>query len=121
LPPAVCAASLAAISIVEQEPSRREALWKNRERFVAGLSVLGSDAGNSGTPIIPIVIGDAEKTLQAGSRLFAEGIFAAAIRPPTVADGASRIRTTVMATHSDEDIDAALAVLRKLKRVGIIG
>ncbi len=121
LPSAVCAASMAALQIVEQEPSRREALWKNRDRFVAGLSDLGITAGNSGTPIIPLVIGGAEKTLQAGSRLFAEGIFAAAIRPPTVADGASRIRMTVLATHSDQDIDAALAVLRKLKQVGLIG
>ncbi len=121
LPSAVCAASMAALQIVEQEPSRREALWKNRDRFVAGLSDLGITAGNSGTPIIPLVIGGAEKTLQAGSRLFAEGIFAAAIRPPTVADGASRIRMTVLATHSDQDIDAALDVLRKLKQVGLIG
>ena len=121
LPPAVCAASMAAIQIVEREPSRRDALWKNRERFVAGLSALGISVGNSETPIIPLVIGEAEKTLRAGSRLFAEGIFSSAIRPPTVADGASRIRMTVMATHSDQDIDAALAVLQKLKQVGLIG
>jgi glycine C-acetyltransferase len=120
LPPAVCAASMAAIQIVEREPSRRDALWKNRQRFVAGLSAIGISVGNSETPIIPLVIGGAEKTLQAGSRLFAEGIFAAAIRPPTVADGASRIRTTMTATHSDQDIDTALAVLRKLKYEGVV-
>jgi glycine C-acetyltransferase/8-amino-7-oxononanoate synthase len=121
LPPAVCAASIAAIQLVDREPWRREALWKNRERFVAGLSALGIDAGKSETPIVPLMICDAEKALQAGGRLFTEGIFATAIRPPSVAEGASRIRMTVMATHAGEDIDFVLAVLRKLQIEGVLG
>jgi 7-keto-8-aminopelargonate synthetase-like enzyme len=119
LPPAVCAASMAAIQIIDQEPWRREALWKNRDRFAAGLSALGIASGNSETPIIPLMIGDAEKAIRAAGGLFAGGIFAQAIRPPSVPDGASRIRTTVMATHSDQDIDNALEVFERLKHEGM--
>jgi 8-amino-7-oxononanoate synthase len=120
LPPAVCVASMAAIQIMDREPWRREALWRNRSRFAAGLSAIGITAENSETPIIPLMIGDAERALHAAGGLFAGGIFAQAIRPPSVPDGASRIRTTVMATHSDQDIDSALEVFEKLKREGLI-
>jgi glycine C-acetyltransferase len=118
LPPAVCAASMAAIQIVEQEPERKNQLWSNRAQFAAGLAALGIDTGNSETPIVPLVIGDAEKTAQAAGRLFAEGIFAQPIRPPSVAEGASRIRTTIIATHSGQDIDYALGVFQRLKTEG---
>jgi 8-amino-7-oxononanoate synthase len=120
LPPAVCAASIATIQIVDREPWRREALWKNRERLTAGLSALGIAPGNSETPIVPLMIGDAEKAIRAAGALFAGGIFAQAIRPPSVAEGESRIRMTVMATHADEDIDSVLAVLRKLQLEGVV-
>jgi 8-amino-7-oxononanoate synthase len=120
LPPAVCAASIAALETVLQEPALRERLWKNRERLAAGLSRIGIDTGNSETPIIPLVIGSAGKTMQAADALSANGIFASAIRPPTVEPGASRIRTTVMASHSEEDIDGALGVFEKLKKEGVL-
>jgi 8-amino-7-oxononanoate synthase len=118
LPPAVCSASMAAFAIVEQEPQRRKALWKNRERLVSGLRPIGISIGNSDTPIIPVIIGDSEMTLQAGKRLFNDGIYAAAIRPPTVAENTSRIRMTLMATHSDADIDAVIAALGAMKKEG---
>ena len=118
LPPAVCAASIAALAIVEQEPQRRDALWKNRERLSAGLRSIGISIGGSETPIIPLVIGDSDKALRAGTRLFTDGIYAAAIRPPTVAENTSRIRMTLMATHSDEDIDAVIAALGEMKSEG---
>jgi glycine C-acetyltransferase/8-amino-7-oxononanoate synthase len=120
LPPAVCAASMAAISIVQQEPERRERLWTNRARFIAGLESLGINTGGSETPIIPIIIGDSEKTLQAGAMLFDYGIFSASIRPPTVPGGTARIRMTLMATHADDNIDSALHALRKIKEAGFI-
>jgi len=121
LPPAVCAASIAALDIVDQEPWRRDRLWQNRERLANGLVSKGISLGASSTPIIPVLLGGAERTLTAAAELFAAGVFATAIRPPSVPDGSSRIRTTVMATHSDQDIDKALAVFGMLKHQGMLG
>ena len=120
LPPAVCAASIAALEIVEQEPSRRDRLWQNRLRLADGLASQGIGIGASATPIIPIVAGSAENALKAAEGLLAGGVFAAAIRPPTVHDGSSRIRATVMATHSADDIDRAVAAFGDLKKRGIL-
>lgn len=120
LPPSVCAASLAAIDVLDQEPERREALWKNRNRFVKGLKALGISTGDSETPIVPVLIGDAEKTLTVSNKLLEYGIYAAAIRPPTVPDGAARIRTTVTAAHTENDIGSALEVFGKLRQEGYI-
>jgi 8-amino-7-oxononanoate synthase len=114
LPPAVCAASIAAIEIVETDSARRERLWHNRERFAAGLKSLKIDIGNSETPIFPLMIGDTEQAIKVGASLFESGIFATAIRPPTVQEGKSRIRMTVMASFSDHDIDLALAAVNKV-------
>ena len=120
LPPSVCAASLAAIEIVENEPPHRERLWKNRERFVAGLTSLGLNSGESETPIVPIMLGDPAKACKAAEKLFERGIYAVAIRPPTVPEGASMIRMTLMATHTDQDIDKALDVISGLKKEGYL-
>ena len=118
LPPAICAASIAAIDIVEAEPERRERLWRNRERFTQGLRALGLGMAESETPIIPIIVGESGAALDVGTRLFEQGLFAPAIRPPTVPEGSARIRTTVMATHTDEDIDGALEIIERVKRKG---
>ena len=120
LPPAVCAASIAALDIVEQEPERRNRLWQNRDRFVQGLKAMGIDTQDSETPIIPVMIGASEKAMHASSQLLDSGVFATAIRPPTVAEGAARIRTTVTAAHSIADIDAALTAFAELKQKGYI-
>ena len=120
LPPAVCAASIAALEIVEQEPSRRDRLWQNRLRLADGLASQGIGIGASATPIIPIVAGSARNALKAAEGLLAGGVFAAAIRPPTVHDGSSRIRATVMATHSADDIDRAVAAFGDLKKRGLL-
>jgi 8-amino-7-oxononanoate synthase len=120
LPPSVCAASLAAIAIVEQDPERRDRLWKNRSRFVNGLKSIGVGTGNSETPIIPIVIGDPSRALKAAERLFECGIYASAIRPPTVPANAARIRTTITAAHTEDDIDSALIIFRKLQLEGYL-
>jgi 8-amino-7-oxononanoate synthase len=118
LPASVCAASIAALTVVEREPQHRIKLWKNRERFVNGLISRGIDIGNTETPIVPLIIGDSRKTMKAADKLLEFGIYAAAIRPPTVPDGAARIRTTIMATHSDEDIDRALDIFGRLRSNG---
>ncbi len=118
LPPAVCAASMAAIELVDTEPWRRERLWQVRERFVTGLARRGVAVPGSPSPIIPVPVGDADKAVAAADRLFQEGIFAPAIRPPTVPPGTSRIRATVMASHNDSQIDQAIDVFGKLADEG---
>lgn len=120
LPPSVCAASIAALDIVEKEPVHREKMWKNRERFVSGLKGLDIAVGASETPIVPIVIGDSAQACKAGEALIEYGVYATAIRPPTVQPGTARIRTTVTAAHSDQDIDAALDMFGRIKQKGYL-
>ncbi len=118
LPPAVCAASLAAFDVVEREPRLRETLWNNRDRFVHGLAGLGIGTGASETPIISIMLCESEKALQVSEKLFAYGLYATAVRPPTVPEGTARIRVTVTASHSPDDIDKTVALFGKLKQEG---
>ncbi len=120
LPALVCAASLAAIDIVEQDAERRERLWKNRSQFVDGLKSIGINTGDSETPIVPIIIGDSGRALKASEKLFEYGIYAPAIRPPTVPADAARIRTTVTAAHTGDDIDSALDIFRRLRQEGYL-
>jgi glycine C-acetyltransferase/8-amino-7-oxononanoate synthase len=109
---------LAAFSVLEQEPWRREQLWKNRARLATGLTKLGLDTGVSETPILPVLLGSAKRTLAAARLLLERGVYAPAIRPPSVPEGSSRIRMTVMATHTDDDIDRAIAIAATLKQEG---
>jgi len=118
LPPAVCAASIAALDIVRKDAGLRNRLWNNRDRFVKGLESLGIDIGGSETPIVPVLIGDSGKTLQAAERIFELGIYTTGIRPPTVAEGRARIRTTLMATHTEKDVDLAIDIFGRLKEEG---
>jgi 8-amino-7-oxononanoate synthase len=120
LPPSVCAASIAALNVVEQEPDLRQKLWDNQNRLISGLKTLGISVGNSETPIIPIMIGGSAKALATAEKLFDSGIYAASIRPPTVPEGTARIRMTLMATHSHDDIDMALDIIKKLKQEGLL-
>jgi len=120
LPPAVCAASIAALDIVEQEPERRNTLWKIRNRLVEGLGSIGIDMQGSETPIIPVMIGNAGRTVKVSSLLLESGIYATAIRPPTVPEGTSRIRTTVTALHTAADIDAVVSAFARLKQEGYL-
>jgi 8-amino-7-oxononanoate synthase len=120
LPPAVCAASLAAFDVVEREPELRETLWKNRDRFVHGLAALGVVPGSSETPIVPVMLGESEKALKAADKLFEYGLYATAVRPPSVSKGAARIRVTVTAAHSSDDIDTAVALFGRLKQEGFL-
>jgi len=118
LPPAVCAASIAALDIVRSDTGLRSRLWNNRDRFVKGLESLGIDIGGSETPIVPVLIGDSGKTLKAAERIYELGIYATGIRPPTVAEGRARIRMTLMATHTEKDIDQAIEIFGRLKDEG---
>ncbi len=111
LPACAAAASLAALNILESGPVRVERLWKNRENLFSGLNSLGLDTGASETPIIPIIMRGVSEAVGLSKRLEAAGIYAPAIRPPTVI--APRLRLSVTAAHSDEDIGKLLDELRR--------
>jgi 8-amino-7-oxononanoate synthase len=115
LPPAIMAMAMVAIDLVQQEPERREALWNNCRILQAGLRELGFSSGSGESPILPLVIGDAGKCMQFSERLLEKGIFAQGIRPPTVPPGTSRLRITLMATHTRSQIDRAIETFRQVK------
>jgi 8-amino-7-oxononanoate synthase len=109
LPPPVVAAARAALALVEREPQRRDAVRHNARRLRTGLQRLGyAVPGDADSHIVPVMIGDADATMAFSAALLERGVFAHGIRPPTVPPGTARLRATVMATHTDADIDAAL-------------
>jgi glycine C-acetyltransferase len=116
LPPAIAAMALAALEIVEEEPQRRRWLWENTAYFKEGLKKLGFDTGMSETPILPVIIGDNALTMEADRLLMERGIFAQGIRPPTVPPQGSRLRTTLMATHTKGDLDDALDAFQQVEQ-----
>ncbi|MFZ5643710.1 MAG: 8-amino-7-oxononanoate synthase [Bacillota bacterium] len=121
LPPAVVGASIAAVKILERHPEIIKKLWANADYLRAGLKNLGYSVLSDETPIIPILTRDESRTLQLGMSLLDKGVFAPAIRPPTVPPGTCRIRVTVMASHSTDDLDEALDAFEKAGReTGII-
>jgi glycine C-acetyltransferase/8-amino-7-oxononanoate synthase len=111
IPAASAAAAIAALDIVKHDSDRRTRLWANRDRLVAGLERLGFAVAGSQSPIVPIIIGDADMALKVSETLLAEGVYAPAIRPPTVPASTSRIRMTVTADHTFAHIDRTLAAL----------
>jgi len=113
LPPPVVAAASAALRIVEREPQRRETLRRNAARLKAGLSALGLRVPETSSHIMPILIGEAAPTMRMSEALLEHGVLAQGIRPPTVPEGTARIRATVMATHSDADVDEAIEAFRR--------
>jgi glycine C-acetyltransferase len=104
-PPAVVAACLEAVRIMEEEPELIERLWANTRRFKSALVRLGFDTGASETPITPVMMGDAATAIRFAGRLFDVGVFAPSVVFPTVALDRARIRTIVTAAHSDEQLD----------------
>jgi 8-amino-7-oxononanoate synthase len=107
-PPASVAASLAALDIIEQEPERRERLWHNTRRMQDGLRGLGYDIGRSETPIVPVQVGELEPMFVFWKQLFEAGVFTNPVTPPAVPDHACRLRISLMATHTDDQIDFVL-------------
>lgn len=114
LSPAAVGATLGALKVIQQEPSRREKLWRNVSYLRKGLLKLGFNLGKSETQILPIIFGKEGEVMKVASYLFHKGILAPGIRPPTVPKGTSRIRLSVMATHTKEDLDYVLSVFEKL-------
>jgi glycine C-acetyltransferase len=118
LPPAVPAASLAALDIVESPEGSdlRRRLRENSAFFRTALAEAGFDTMGSETQIIPIRVGEAEKTMEFSRLLLDEGIFVQGIRPPTVPQGSCRLRCTIMATHSREDLEMAVEAIARVGR-----
>jgi glycine C-acetyltransferase len=115
-PPAVAAACLAALDMLESDTTLIERLWANTRFFKAGLNALGFDTGASESPITPVIVGEAPTAMTFSDRLFTEGVFAQGIGYPTVARDRARVRTIVTAAHTQEDLQHALDVFRKVGR-----
>ncbi len=115
-PPAVAAACLAAIDVLEQEPQIIDRLWENTRFFKAGLQALGFNTGLSQSPITPVIAGEGALAMKLSDRLFAEGVFAQGIAFPTVARDKARVRTIVTATHTRDELQFALDVFAKVGR-----
>ena len=120
-PPPALGAALAALEILEAEPELVERLQANAETLRSALAVHGLDVGHSTTQVVPLNVGETEVTMELCERALLRGVFAQGIRPPTVPEGSSRLRFTVMATHRREElVQAAAKVAAAAQAVGLI-
>ena len=120
-PPASVGAVIAALDIVAGEPERRERLWHNTHKMMKAFNQMGFDTGSAETPIIPLVIGEMELTFMFWKNLHNEGVFVNPVVPPATTPGRCLIRTSYMATHTDEMLDRALGVFEKAgRKLGVI-
>lgn len=113
-PPASTAAAWAALDVIAAEPQRRTQLWENRRYLYSGLHRLGFRLTATRSPIMPILIGDPALAVSMAEQLLRQGVFAPAIRPPTVPKATSRIRVTVTASHTHDQLEEALAMFEKV-------
>jgi 7-keto-8-aminopelargonate synthetase-like enzyme len=123
LPPAVLAASLAAMELVSSPEGDllREQLQTNSVFFREGLKKAGFSVPEGSTQIMPVISGLSEVTMRFSEALLEEGIFAQGIRPPTVPAGSCRIRFTIMATHRIDDLESAIEIIGKVgSRMGVL-
>jgi glycine C-acetyltransferase len=120
-PPAVTAACIAALDVLESEPQWMERLWANTRFFKAGLERLGFNTGRSESPITPVIVGEASKAAEMSDKLFQRGVFAQSIGFPTVARDQARLRTIVTATHTEQDLQFALDRFQEVGReLGVV-
>jgi 8-amino-7-oxononanoate synthase len=120
MPPSSVAGALAALDVLEQEPERRDRLWANTNLVAHSLRSVGFDTGESDTPVIPVLIGDFEKVLLAWRTLFDHGVFTHPIVPPAVPLNACRIRVSMSAEHTDEQIERVLSAFEHLARTTVL-
>lgn len=123
LPPAVLAASIAALEVVDSPEGAqlREKLQANVALFKERLTASGFDTMGSETQIVPIFVGPAKTTMEFSSELLQQGLFVQGIRPPTVPAGSCRLRCTIMATHEAEDLEAAAETISRVgRKLGVI-
>ncbi len=114
MPPAVAAATLASLQLLRTESWRRDKLQQLIARFRAGCGQLGLELMDSPTPIQPIMVGAADKAMAMSTALEQRGIFISAIRPPTVPNGSARLRVTLSAAHTEQQVDQLLDALDKV-------
>ncbi len=114
LPPGVVAANLAALELVQEEAALTQQLWANVDGFRGRLDALNLGLPAWRSPIIPWILGDASRTVQAAQTLLEAGFFVQAIRPPTVPEGTARLRITVSSLHQPDHLEALAQVLKTL-------
>jgi glycine C-acetyltransferase len=120
-PPAVAAACIAAIDVLESEPQHVQKLWENTRYFKKAMGDLGFDLGRSETPITPVMVGESGLAKRLSARLYELGVFALPIVYPMVAQGKARIRTIMNAALTTQDLDFAIGAFEKAsKELGII-
>jgi glycine C-acetyltransferase len=120
-PPAVAAACIEALNILEEEPDRVERLWERTRVFKEGLRSLGYDTGASETPITPVIAGEDREAQDLSRMLWDEGVFTPPIVYPTVAKGSARVRTIVTSEHTEDDLQQALDAFERVgRKLGLI-
>jgi 8-amino-7-oxononanoate synthase len=115
-PPASVAAALATVEIMEREPERRTKLWENARFFSDGLRSLGLDTAGSQTPVVPVVVGEDDAALAMVQRLHEEGVFVNCVLSPATPPGRALIRTSLMATHTRDQLTRALEAIEKVAK-----
>jgi glycine C-acetyltransferase/8-amino-7-oxononanoate synthase len=118
LPPPAVAGAMAALELLIEQPERARKLQRNARVLRDALAEQGMEAGDSETQIVPLVVGDAGAAMDACERALERGVFAQAIRPPTVPEGTSRLRLAVMASHTEAELRRAASVLSSALRAG---
>ncbi len=116
LPPAIVAATMEAIKMIQEEPQHLRNLWNNSKYFKEKMSDLGFDIGHSQTPITPVMLGESSNAVKMSGELFKEGVFAKPIVYPLVAKDKARIRVNVTAQHTKQDLDEAIEKFGKVGR-----
>jgi 8-amino-7-oxononanoate synthase len=116
LAPAVTGGVLKALEIMQAEPERMDALWRNTRKMHEGFTSMGFKIGSTQSPIVPILIGSERNAFRFAQRLFEEGVFATPAIYPAVRYGEAIVRTSYMATHSEEDLDRVLEIFARLAR-----
>ena len=121
LPPALVASVSAALDIIEEQPQLRTQLWKNTHKMLKSYKELGYDTGISETPVIPIIIKDSMRVYEMCKLLFENGVFVNPVVSPAVPPGRELLRTSYMATHTEEQLDRVLDAFEKAgKQLGLI-
>lgn len=121
IPPANAAAALAALHIMRDEPEWAQRVLDNAAKMREGFTSLGFNIGDSCTPVVPIIIGDQDLTFLTWKLLFDNGVFVNPVIVPAVSPGHQLLRTSYMATHTDQQLDCVLEIFQKVgKQVGLI-
>jgi 8-amino-7-oxononanoate synthase len=115
MPPSAVATVLACLDVIEREPERRVRLFENADYLRRGLQAMGFDTVSSETPIIPVVTGEMERTFAFWRALFDAGVFTNPVLPPAVPENSCRLRTSVMATHSRQQLDQVLDAFTRVR------